>query len=167
MGTLKDSIRQRGLDGRNVKERAVEVEMDGVPTKVLIRQPSMKVRRILAEVGGLDKEHTNTAAITAMKVEALILCCVDDDGTPVFDAGDRPKLEAQAANGWVDFLAARILEFMRGTTNPTCAEKGVDGKVCGSELPVNASFCPRCGRKQPDSAEIALGNSVTTLAGNS
>lgn len=164
MGTMKDLIRERGLSERNISEKVVEVAMAGIPTKVIIRQPSMKVRRNLSEIGRLGKgQGIDINAVTAMKVEAVIACVVDDEGKPCFDAIDRAKLETNvAAGGWVDTLADQVLAYMHGTTNPTCAELGADGKVCGAELPPQAVFCPKCGKRQLDAAEMALKNSVTT-----
>ena len=138
--------------------------MAGIPTTVIIRQPSMKVRRNLSEIGRLGKgQGPDMNAVTAMKVEAVIACVVDDEGKPCFDATDRNKLEGNvAAGGWVDKLSDQVLAYMHGSTNPTCAELGSEGKVCGAELPPRALFCPQCGKKQPDAAEVAVKNSVTT-----
>lgn len=107
-------LRAQLLKSNKFRTRNVEVELpDGTKITVRVKQPSVEERNAI--FAGTRVKNGEVDAGASAKVGALaIIHCVRDPDTdePLFAPADLDSLLQTPANGWVDFLASKVLEVL-------------------------------------------------------
>ena len=109
-------LRAQLLKSNQFRSRIVEVTLPDVaePLKVKVKQPSVEERNAIF-AGAKVSKGGDVDAGSSVKTGALaIIYCARDPDTdePVFTVSDLDTLLSTPAGGWVDFLAAKVMEVL-------------------------------------------------------
>jgi hypothetical protein len=149
-----DKLREALTSSRNARIEEVEIELEGAPWKVGVRQPSMSIQGRLMSALHKAAKAEDPAMLNAVKVDFALECLVDlDTRAAVFDQKFRDVLKAQPSGGWIDRVFEIAMRLMNSANIKKCPAKD-----CGKELMMGAPKCPWCGADVPHPAEVAEGN---------
>lgn len=108
-------IRAQLLKSNKFRSRIVEVQLSETEVlKVKVKQPSVEERNAIFSGAKVNKSGEVTAGDSGRTGALAIIHCARDPDTdePIFSIADLDTLLSTPAGGWVDFLAARVMEVL-------------------------------------------------------
>lgn len=111
-------LRTRLLSNKKFRSRLVDVEIphdDGTVEKltVKVKQPSVDERNAIFGEAKISRDGGTIGGTNRVGALAIIHCVRHPDtDEPIFSVADVDALVNMPANGWVDTLAAKVMEVL-------------------------------------------------------